>query len=331
MASSAKKCNIKEYTLKELCLKLIFLLKAKFLRNSKKYSLSQYIWKHWSPFIPENDKYYDVAISYMNGFCNYYVIDKIKAHKKVLYMHNDYNKIDSIASFDLPYFKKANILITISDICANSLKENFPSIANKILVIENISSVQIITKMRKMYENNDYFKDTKFKILSIGRLTEQKGFDIAIETALILKRNNLNFTWYIIGEGELHNTLEKLIKKHNLNNNFKLLGVKSNPYCYMDKADIFVMTSRYEGKSIALDEAKIIGLPIVITNFPSVYDSIKHLKNGIITNMNPENIANAIISLYNSTDLRHQLTLNLQKEIISNENTVINQYLSILS
>ena len=88
-------------------------------------------------------------------------------------------------------------------------------------------------------------------------------FDIAIKAAAILVKKGYTIKWYVLGEGEERNTLEQSIKEHNLIANFILLGIKENPYPYINNATIYVQPSRFEGKSLAIDEAKILHKPIL--------------------------------------------------------------------
>ena len=78
------------------------------------------------------------------------------------------------------------------------------------------------------------FKDS-FNIVTVGRLTEQKGYDIAIKAASILKKRKINFVWYAIGGGRDEEKLKKLVEKCCLENQFVFLGRKRNPYPYMEK------------------------------------------------------------------------------------------------
>ena len=99
-------------------------------------------------------------------------------------------------------------------------------------------------------------------IVSVGRLSNEKGFDLAVEASKILKDKNINFRWYFIGDGNQREALEQKIKSYQLQNHVLLLGLKDNPYPYIKKAKIYAQTSRFEGKSIAIDEAKILRKPI---------------------------------------------------------------------
>ena len=295
----------------------------------------QYYNDIWRNNIPEYHKEYDVAVSYIDGL-NYFVIDHVRAKKKILWCHNDYNKLDFVPEYDRPYYDKANKVCTISEQCKKSLIENFPQAKDKIEVVENISSSRIINaqadNLGEMEQSGDGFiKDNRFKIVSIGRLTEQKGFDYAIEAAKILKDKGLSFCWYILGEGPLRNTLEEQAEKCGVAEFTRFIGIRSNPYPYIKGADIFVMPSRYEGKSIALDEAKILCKPIVVTDYPSVHDAIVNGDDGLVVEINANSIAEGILKLYENKQLQNTFIHNLRKEDCSNEKAVVNKFLELIS
>ena len=150
-------------------------------------------------------------------------------------------------------------------------------------------------------------------LLSVGRLGEQKGFDLAIKSAKVLKDRGVNFIWIILGEGPDRKKLQEQIDADDLNNNVKMIGIRSNPYVYIKKCDIFVQTSRFEGKSIVLDEAKIFCKPIVVTNYPTVGDSIVDGQNGLIVEMDECSIADGIQRLLENTTLAESFVSELRK------------------
>ena len=185
-----------------------------------------------------------------------------------------------------------------------------------------------LEEMKKIKDG--FWEDKRFKIVSIGRLTEQKGFDFAIDAAKILTEKGFKFCWYILGEGPLRKSLETQIKLNGVSDYIRLLGIRSNPYPYIKYADIFVMPSRYEGKSIALDEAKVLCKPIVVTNYPSVNDAIIDGQNGMIVDIDAESIAKGILALYNNDILKSLFVNNLKIEDNSNEHRVVEKFLSLI-
>ena len=258
------------------------------IKSKSGFHKGQYRWEYYyKRAIPKLDKFYDVAISYLEGESMLYLVDKVEAKRKVAWVHTDYSKINSDTNLDLKYFNKIDKIVSISDVCVDVLKKMFPSVSEKIIYLPNLtSSKSINVKAEQFYPKEFSRENNAIKLLSIGRLIKLKGFDIALEAAKILKEKEIKFKWYVIGDGILHEELEKYRKELNLED-FVFLGIRKNPYPYLKNADIVIQPSRYEGKSMVLDEAKILKKPIVVTNYDTVHDQIKE-NEGIIVDINAE-------------------------------------------
>lgn len=308
--------------------KIIRYQKAK---SNKSYSLPQMLWTLWKDDIPELPQHYDVAVSYLEGITNYYAIDKVKAKRKILWIHNEYEKLKYNKTFDSQYFQKADKVITISDLCRKNLITNFPTIpAEKFHVLENITNAKMIKSLSNEKINDPLFENSKgIKLLSIGRLAPQKGYDLALKAAYKLKEKGVAFSWFIIGEGPLRQELEDLRSKLGLENEVFFIGLRQNPYNYIKEAEIIIQSSLFEGKSIAIDEAKILEKPIIATNYNTVSDLIQNDKTGIIVEMTPESLCEGIYKLINNPQMRKKLSDNLNKEKIDNTSEV-NKYISII-
>lgn len=271
----------------------------------------QYRWIHfYKKIIPELNKKYDIAVSYLEGETTFYLVDKVIAKKKIAWVHTNYSKINSDLDMDLEYFKKVDKIVSISKGCVDVLKSLFPSIADKFLCLPNLTSSKTIRVMAEQFVPHEFSKADCIRIVSIGRLIELKGFDIALEAAKILKENNISFKWFVIGEGILKEELEIIRKKYQLEKCFEFLGIRENPYPYIKNADIIVQPSRYEGKSMVLDEAKILYKPIVVTNYDTVHDQINK-NEGIIVNIDAYDLAQGIRKmLHMKNDYIEYLTQN---------------------
>ena len=171
-----------------------------------------------------------------------------------------------------------------------------------------------------MSEQGQSYNDnyTGLRILTIGRLANQKGYDIALEACKILKEKEIEFKWYSLGIGPLKEEIEKYINENNLENNFKLLGVKSNPYPFIKDCDIYVQTSRFEGFGIAIAEARMLNKPVVTTRFDAVYNQMKDRKNGLVVDMNSQGIVNGILELINNKKLTNEIISYLKTEKMGN-------------
>ena len=270
------------------------------------------LWKSWKSFIPENPVEYDVAIAYLEGWPTYYVVDKVRARRKIAWVHNEYQQLPVDPIYDRGYFTQCDRVITISDKCVTSLEEIFPELSNRISLLQNISNVESILQKAKKGQAPEFESANEaIKILSIGRLNPQKNFALAIRAASLLQDAGLTFRWLILGEGPERPELETLIDSLGLNDYVELCGIKKNPYPYIQQCDVFVQSSRFEGKSIVIDEAKILAKPIVVTDYPTVNDTIIHETTGIIAHQDSESLASAILTLLDNSDLRKTLEKDL--------------------
>ncbi|CAM3385407.1 Glycosyl transferase family 1 domain-containing protein [Flavobacterium longum] len=286
----------------------------------------QFSWKYLRTAMPKLPKKYDAAIGYLEKRPNYFCIDNVDAKVKIGFIHNDYNKLQMDAGFDLPYFRKFDHIFTISQQCETILKENFPAIAHKFSIMYNIVSP---AALQALAETPIDFPKRGVTLVTVGRLQPQKGFDMAVDALKILVDKGHDVYWYILGEGEQRSMLTEKTTELGLQDRFVLLGIRENPYPYVKAADIYVQPSRFEGKSIAIDEAKILAKPIVVTNFPSVIDQIEDRRNGLIVDMSPEAIASGIEALIENPSLSQTLQDNLSREKLGTEAEIEKLYHAI--
>lgn len=301
---------------------------SRLIKRTKKQQAA-FRWKYfYSKKIGKINDHYDVAIAYSGSECLYFIHDKVNADKKLVWIHNDYRTTGYSKEDDCPYLADMDGIVSVSNECVDVLKAEFPQYQQRMHYIENITSSIVIKKRAELFTPAEYTQG-KNNLLSIGRLHPQKGFDLAIEAASILKKNGIDFCWYIIGEGPLKEKLVQQIQKFGVEEYVVLLGTRNNPYPYIKHCAFVVQPSRYEGKSVVLDEAKILGKPIVATNYPTVWDQIEKDKEGIITDMNPESIANGIQRMITETELRRSMELYLGSNEYGNSEE-INKYRKII-
>jgi glycosyltransferase involved in cell wall biosynthesis len=247
--------------------------------------------------IPNNKNIYDVAVAYAGGDTAYYMVDKVNAVRKVYFFHSDYSKINIDADLERRYVNQVDTVITISNICKRSLDKLFPEKKKDIVVLRNLSSPKLIWKLANEYKPKEFgVKENTIKLVSVGRLNAIKGYDIAVEAANILKKSGVDFRWVVVGEGEERRKIERQIKRYGLEQHVILTGLKVNPYPYILNSDILLQTSYFEGRSVVLDEAKILKTPAIITNYNSAHDQIQNGIDGLIVEMSAEGIAAGIIN-----------------------------------
>lgn len=290
------------------------------LKYAKSVLTEEESWNLLQKQLPKIEKEYDCAVGYLEGNASYFVADRVKAKRKICYVHNDFKKLGLSKEKNRELFKRCDKVVTVSELCLDSLNDVFPELSEKFLIIENITSPQIINEYAK---EQVYDRSTDcFVLNTVGRLAPQKAIDLAVKASAILKEKGYNFRWYHIGTGELKEEIESLIKKLNVEKEFILLGERSNPYPYIGQCDIYVQPSRYEGKSIAIDEAKCLCRPIVTTNFTTVADQITNGINGLVCEKSEHDIADKIERLLTDESLRKKLSENLSKEKTGNEEEI---------
>lgn len=192
----------------------------------------------WKAF--ENlDKSYDYAVAYsQNDYSAYYIIDKVKAKKKILWFHNGKYSFDSIGKQrNNKYYPQFDYIVAVSDDCKNELLRYFPKLKNNIVVKYNIIDS---ANVRNMADLDDIDLGTENSIVTVARLSDEKGIDIALETAKLLNKNNILFKWYFIGDGKDKDKYKNLVKDYGIEDSCIFLGAKANPYPYMKKADLYV-------------------------------------------------------------------------------------------
>lgn len=279
---------------------------------------AQLMWPRLDKVIPKLKSKYDIAIAYSQGTPTYYVAEKINSKKKLCWINIDYKFAGYNREFDFKYYEKFDNIVAVSKVCTDVLKGVFPEFKDKIITIYDIISEELINSMANKGKGftDDY---SGVRILTIGRLVYQKGYEYAIEAAKCLKDKKIDFRWYVIGEGNLKNELENKIGEYKLENNFKFLGTFTNPYPFVKQCDIYCQPSRFEGFGLAIAEARILNKPIVATNFDIVYDQIKDKENGLISKKDGEDIANKIMELINNDELKNKIINNLKKENVGTE------------
>lgn len=268
------------------------------------------------------DLSFDLIVDYGGQQQLYYMVDKLDGKKKITFFHNDYSKWPYYYAADRLYYPKVDQILSISQTCVDVLKAYFPDCKDKISVMQNISSPVLITKQAN--ETVD-LPIAPLLLVSLGHIMRRKGTDFSIDAAKILQKKGVEFKWMLVGK-VVEKDLIRRIEQEGLADRFVVLGIRSNPYPYIKAADIYVHPARFEGKSIALDEAKILCKPIIVTNFSTVNDQFEDRVNASICEMNGDALADAIIELAANKELRQSYVDYLNAHIVDNSSEVEKLY-----
>lgn len=249
---------------------------------------------------------YDLAVSYLEGGAAYFVADHVKAAKKAAFIHVDYEKAGYTRALDKDCYLAFDKIFTVSDEVREAFLKAYPELPDKTEVFHNILNKEEIVRRA---EEGEGFTDgfTGMRLLSVGRLTAQKAFEVSVDAMKRLKDAGKNVRWYVLGEGDQHKRLQEQIDALGLTEDFILYGAVNNPYPFMKQADIYVHASRFEGKSIAIQEAQILGKPMVVSDCSGNREQVCHGRDGLMCGLTPDSLAENIMLLLEDEALRGKL------------------------
>ena len=255
---------------------------------------------------------YDLAISFLSP--HYYVAKKIDAKKKVAWIHTDYSTFEVDVESETAMWDMYDNIIAVSDMVKKAFLKTFPSLKEKVSVIENIMPLKYIENLSVEFSaDKEMPNDGCIKILSIGRFSYPKRFDEVPLMCKKLREKGLNVKWYLIGFGDDEHLINSKIAENGMQEFVINLGMKENPYPYIKACDFYIQPSRYEGKSIAVREAQLFSKPVVITNYSTAQSQLQDGIDGIIVPMELFQAVDAIFDFINDKDMQQSIVCNTKK------------------
>lgn len=247
--------------------KFVYMLRVLIQMGKKKQLLpDKILWRVMSDGSQRFKEKFDLAVAYLEGASTYYVADHVMAQKKAAFVHIDYESSAYTPFMDKDCYQKMDCIFGVSDEVKEHFLSVYPQYREKTAVFHNqINQERVLKKSKKAGGFSDYGYDG-IRLLTVGRLVGQKAYDVASDAMALLKKSGYKVRWYVLGEGEERGRLEKKIAQLELGEDFLLLGAKKNPYPYYAQADIYVHATRFEGKSIAIQEAQILGKPVIASD-----------------------------------------------------------------
>ncbi len=266
-------------------------LKSKSFYEKISEKLRNYIHKqkvmHPAKDIFKNEKF-DIVISYAIGVCTEMALFFNNCKHYVFY-HSSMDMHHKMLEQVLP---KYNGIVAVSEGVKSMLCTNYPAVSDKVIVIHNyVDAQQIIDKVNE----NIAINENRFMLCTCGRFSEEKGFDLATESANLLKQKGIDFVWYFVGDGDERGKVEELISKYNLNDNIRITGYVENPYPYIRSCDIYVQPSYHESFGLTIKEAVILGKAIVSTDTFGGHTVLEDGRYGEIVQINPESIVQGVL------------------------------------
>ena len=232
---------------------------------------------------------YDIIVSYLEGpsarivsGCN------DKNTKLVSWIHVEQHDRNTACNVFRDYkealecYRKFDCTVCVSEYVKKDFQSIFP-VESPVYVLYNTNETDQIRELAKESVDNVVFKDNEIKLVGVGKLMPNKGFDKLARIHARLIREGYKVHTYILGEGPERNKIEKIVDENGCADTFTLLGYRTNPYKYVAKCNIFVCSSVAEGFSTAATEALILGVPVVTTRVSGMEEMLgKNNEFGIV-------------------------------------------------
>lgn len=279
-------------------------------------------------FLPkiQPDVEYDLAISFLMP--HNYVISKVKAKKKLGWIHTDYSTVYVDVKREAPVWSQLDYIASISEDVGEKFVEIFPMLKEKLISIENILCSDYIRKKAEETLVSLCSDNSAICLLTIGRFSPQKKLEEIPAICRGLVDRGLDIRWFVIGYGSeaIERVVRENITKENVENNVILLGKKDNPYPYIKACDIYVQPSRYEGKSITVREAQILYKPVIVTDYPTASSQIQDGVDGVIVPMEIEACVKGMVDFIRNTEKQKAIIDYLSSHDYGNQSEIENIY-----
>lgn len=269
---------------------------------------------YYSNMLPIEDVNYDLAIAYYipTSLPVIYTMNNLIAKEKAAWIHSDVTEFKTILPNYRVFYEQYNYIFGVSNFTVNKFNEIFPHLKERTSLFYNIFEKEKL-ELLSAQDESFYDKYEGFRILTVGRLAQEKGYDLIPKVLSKLLEKGYDVRWYCIGEGNVREKLESMITDYNLEEHLILLGNKENPYPYIKDCDIYVQPSRHEAYCITVAEARMFHKPIITTD-TGASEQIKHGKTGLVVQFDEEKMYEAVKRLLNDDILRGKFTRNLSKE-----------------
>lgn len=271
-----------------------------------------------------NEKYDCVVLFKIDSLIGLHLATQITSVKKIAWMHNSFLGI----AYDSWSYRRSigqmDGIVCVSSTLQDEFQKCFPGYKGRIDVIHNLLDVHAILDCAD--EPCD-ISLKGFSILTVGRLSIEKGQQMIPATMRLLLDAEYDVYWYLVGDGPGRAEIEEACKQYGVEDRVILLGAKQNPYVYVKNADIYVQTSLTEGWCLTIQEAKLLQKPIVSTPIPVIMEQIVSGENGeIAQDISPEALFVSIQILLDSPEKRNFYSEQLRNQLVNNDEQIKKLY-----
>ena len=266
---------------------------------------------------------YDCAISFLHegaqksfyGGCNEFLLKKVKADKKIAWLHCDFEKCGANNSHSHKIYQQFDSIVACSEGCRQSFLKCLPGFENKTITIRNCNDYERIWKLAK---DGISYDDKYFNIVTVARLSQEKGIERAIRAIETCLNCEFNVRYHIVGSGIMESGLKDIVSEKKMTENVLFYGNQPNPYKYIKGADLFLLPSYHEAAPMVFDEAASLGVPVLATDTTSTEEMILQNNSGFVCENSQEGITNFILKIVSNPQILDGVRRSLVKRNFSN-------------
>lgn len=270
---------------------------------------------------------YDCAISYLHeggqksfyGGCNEFVLKKVKAEKKVAWLHCDFEQSGANNTQSQKIYRQFDSIVACSEGCRQSFLRCIPDLQAKTVSIRNCNDYN---RIRKLSENEMLYENGFFNIVTVARLSGEKGIERAILAVKECLEKGFQVRYHLIGTGIMEKKLMDLVAENNLSDTVLFYGNQTNPYRYVKNADLFLLPSYHEAAPMVFDEAACLGVPILATETTSTDEMISKSNSGFVCENSQEGLATALLKILSDQNQLMSIKKSLANRIFDNAESV---------
>lgn len=282
--------------------------------------------KLMSPF-QRNIGTYDCAVSFLHegpqknfyGGCNEFVLKKVKANKKITWLHCDFGLCGANNKASEKIYQQFDEIVACSEGAKQAFLQCLPQFEHKCISIRNCNDYDCIRKLAG--EGMSYDKTT-FNIVSVARLSAEKGIERAITAVKKCVDNGYNVHYHIVGWGDRAEYLKGLVEEYKLSENVTFYGNQSNPYPYIKNADLFLLPSYHEAAPMVFDEAACLGVPVLATKTTSTEEMITQCHAGFVCENSQDGINDGLMEILKFPDMLADIKNALKSRLFTNKENI---------
>lgn len=275
------------------------------------------------------DKYYDVAVNYLETESPEFLLNHIHAKKYIQWYHTDVTSDSESTDLMIPLYEKMDAVICVAKSAQKKFVERYPQLADKTHVIYNFFDIESIQKKSAEPFSYQNAKDGVPILLSVGRMTSQKKYLRFLHVLHQLKEDGYQFQWYVIGDGGERQEIEKAIGEYALDDCVFLEGLTDNPYKYMKHCDLFVLPSEFEGFPTVTVEAKVLSCAVLATDVSGIREQMVHGETGWIVENTEQGIYDGLKYLLDHPEVIKVISSNDGIDEICNNDEKYNTIIKI--